>query len=751
MRITPRHCSAGRVCLASLLFAAVLAAGPVAGGDGATGPAQTTWDPLARPVGEADTLFLPDLASVRSIEASGGFLHGHHDEGAAEIRHLFEFGQGRFGPAVRVQAEGVKHYWVWFPLDGLIPSEEFTIEFHAKSDRPWHAGDGANFFRINSGENEIAFGVHEGRLRVAARWPTGRRRWSVAMGDVGLKAGEWHGFAATLRQRTLRVYIDGVLRREFDGVRFEPLWSDGAGGAEGIQLGGSPWHSSNVWLSDVRISRTARAPGEAVALRSLESTLTVDAARPVGRVPPPYVGSLHPGQKSWPPSKHPGATPEQMRSALHVVRTDKFLQATPMTRGEPDEGHPSRGRSGRFSYDWQVVDRTLDWFKAHGVRPYISIDATPSLLGGSVEPFSGEKLRTALSRSSAFGPERPHDLDAWAAVVEDFVHHVVHERHVQVPWWGVWNEPDQPGFWNGTVEDYLALYEATVRAVRKVEPAAKVGGPESGLGGPWIEALVRRCAERKLPLDFVSYHDYSGDLNTLAAARAKVDGFTKAAGLKTPMPLIIGEFNWSGANTYKRGWPRFHRDFWHIRAFGAAYTTAFLTRAVDLPACELVVWSHTHYGDPRAGGWAATQLIGPRGEQWAPYNGLKGWKTVTGDTVLHTEAELAPGVFAAATRDSDSGGVAVVLANTGYAQRQARPVTIALKHLPEGHWHLRRWSVDPKHSSRWDVAEDRPEGAAHDDLERVAQAELHVEGPTPLVLRLTLPPWSSQFLLLERR
>jgi hypothetical protein len=257
-----------------------------------------------------------------------------------------------------------------------------------------------------------------------------------------------------------------------------------------------------------------------------------------------------------------------------------------------------------------------------------------TILGGTVMPFEGEKLRTALSRSAGFHPQRPKDLDARSAIVEDFVHHVLREQECELPWWGVWNEPDQPGFWNGTVDDYLELYEATVRAVRKVDPGAKVGGPESGLGGPWIEALVRRCAEKDLPLDFISYHDYSGDLNTPALARAKVDRLAAAAGLKTPMPIVVGEFNGSGGNLYKPGWPRFHRDFWHIRAFGAAYTAACLTRLAELPAFEAVIWSHTHYGDPRAGGWAVTQLIGPGGQQWAPYNALAGWKTVLGDRVL---------------------------------------------------------------------------------------------------------------------
>ena len=234
-----------------------------------------------------------------------------------------------------------------------------------------------------------------------------------------------------------------------------------------------------------------------------------------------------------------------------------------------------------------------------------------------------------------------------------------------------------------------------------------------------------------------------------ALVRNKVDRLTEAAGLKTPMPIVIGEFNWSAGNLYKPDWPRFHRDLWHIRAFGAAYTTAFLTRMVDLPALELMIWSHTHYGDPYAGGWSTAQLIGPKREQWAPYNALKGWKKVTGDRVLHTDRYLCPGVFATATTDAKTGNVGVVLVNYGYAQRQTRTVTITLKNLPPGVWRLRRWSIDAAHSSRLDSGDDVSGDPKHDDLEMVEDRRLRVKRDGQLVFQLDLPKWSSTFVQLQ--
>ena len=83
--------------LVALLVALTLVAG-----SGSPTRAQTvTWDPMARPVGEADTLFLPDLSSWQSVAAEGGFLWGHHDETSEKVKDKYAFGRGRFGPAIK--------------------------------------------------------------------------------------------------------------------------------------------------------------------------------------------------------------------------------------------------------------------------------------------------------------------------------------------------------------------------------------------------------------------------------------------------------------------------------------------------------------------------------------------------------------------------------------------------------------------------------------------------------------------------
>jgi hypothetical protein len=88
-----------------------------------------------------------------------------------------------------------------------------------------------------------------------------------------------------------------------------------------------------------------------------------------------------------------------------------------------------------------------------------------------------------------------------------------------------------------------------------------------------------------------------------------------------------------------------------------------------------------------------------------------------------------------------------VFANYGWAQRQPREVSVKLMAVPRGTYRLETALVDRTHSSRWDIAEDRAEGARENDLETVEQRTMKVTGSVRLAIRL--PAWSSTFITLQ--
>jgi xylan 1,4-beta-xylosidase len=116
----------------------------------------------------------------------------------------------------------------------------------------------------------------------------------------------------------------------------------------------------------------------------------------------------------------------------------------------------------------------------------------------------------------------PRDWDRWASLVRDLVGHLV-ERYglAEVRRWGfeVWNEANLEVFWSGTRDEYLRLYDVSVRAVKSVDADLIVGGPASA-AGKWVDELLAHCAATGTPIDFVSTHTYGNaplDLRPIAA------------------------------------------------------------------------------------------------------------------------------------------------------------------------------------------------------------------------------------------
>jgi hypothetical protein len=120
----------------------------------------------------------------------------------------------------------------------------------------------------------------------------------------------------------------------------------------------------------------------------------------------------------------------------------------------------------------------------------------------------------------------PPDFARWAEVCCQIIRHYnegwANGFHHQIRYWEIWNEPEnQPAMWTGTDEQFLELYEITARAIKHQWPDLKVGGPAVGdtgqfdagqfKPGGFLARFLRRCRERRVPLDFLSWHRYTDE------------------------------------------------------------------------------------------------------------------------------------------------------------------------------------------------------------------------------------------------
>jgi len=169
---------------------------------------------------------------------------------------------------------------------------------------------------------------------------------------------------------------------------------------------------------------------------------------------------------------------------------------------------------GRAHYNFQYIDELFDSMLGMGVKPFVELGFMPSgLASGSATIFWWKGNVTP-----------PRDPAQWEALIKALVTHWTErygEEEVASWYFEVWNEPNLSGFWLGDQgntpypewekrarAEYLKLYETTARAVKSVNTKYRVGGPATA-GNAWLPETIAHCAEKGIPLDFVSTHHYA--------------------------------------------------------------------------------------------------------------------------------------------------------------------------------------------------------------------------------------------------
>jgi xylan 1,4-beta-xylosidase len=166
-----------------------------------------------------------------------------------------------------------------------------------------------------------------------------------------------------------------------------------------------------------------------------------------------------------------------------------------------DMGVYKEDKNGKPEYNYMYIDVLFDFLQSIGMKPFVELGFMPWALA------SGDK--TIFWWKGNVTP--PKDYDKWAALIRNLTEHFT-ERYgadeVKTWYFEVWNEPNlSPGFWSGTQDDYFKLYNYTVKAVKSVNPAYRVGGPSTA-GAAWESEMIDYCSKNNLPIDFISTHSY---------------------------------------------------------------------------------------------------------------------------------------------------------------------------------------------------------------------------------------------------
>lgn len=222
---------------------------------------------------------------------------------------------------------------------------------------------------------------------------------------------------------------------------------------------------------------------------------------------------------------------------------------------------------GNPAYDWTIVDRIFDTFIERGMKPIAQIGFMPEALSSKPQPYRhywkpGDNYNDIYT-GWAYPPK---DYNKWAELVYQWVKHSVAKygrKEVESWYWELWNEPNI-GYWKGTTDEYIRLYDYTADAVKRALPTAKIGGPEV-TGPSWDKSAVFLTTfldhvtngtnyvtgKTGSPLDFITYHakgapkivDGHVQMNMGTQLRDIDKGFEIVASYPSlkNLPIIIGE------------------------------------------------------------------------------------------------------------------------------------------------------------------------------------------------------------------
>jgi xylan 1,4-beta-xylosidase len=221
---------------------------------------------------------------------------------------------------------------------------------------------------------------------------------------------------------------------------------------------------------------------------------------------------------------------------------------------------------GRPRYDWTIVDRIFDTYVQRKMKPLVEIGFMPEALSTHPQPYKHDWRPGTNAPLYTGWSYPPKDYDRWRDLVSEWARHSIQRygrAEVESWYWEVWNEPDI-GYWHGTPEEYLRLYDYAADGLKRVLPSARIGGPTvTGPNGERTQKFLRdfleHCARGTnaatgrtgAPLDYISFHakgaprivDGHVRMGLSNQLRAIDNGFSIVASFPEfkQTPIIIGE------------------------------------------------------------------------------------------------------------------------------------------------------------------------------------------------------------------
>lgn len=207
--------------------------------------------------------------------------------------------------------------------------------------------------------------------------------------------------------------------------------------------------------------------------------------------------------------------------------------------------------------DFSTIDARIDLALAHGLLPLLDVGSPPSILDSPDSILEGD---VAWWNDNPLG-----DPDAFYDLSFQLATHLLERYGGQVSEWRfvVHNEPNAFGYFEGSFDDYLIMFDYALAAFRAAgrewgdgEFRFQFGGP-AWAGGPSFDAFLNHCVrevsyatgELGCPgLTFLDWHLYTGkrspDFGAVESKLAELEWTLERHGLTGPNQpdVMLSEF-----------------------------------------------------------------------------------------------------------------------------------------------------------------------------------------------------------------
>lgn len=206
------------------------------------------------------------------------------------------------------------------------------------------------------------------------------------------------------------------------------------------------------------------------------------------------------------------------------------------------------------THDWALWNNGQRVVDTHFIFPLMHIDPAdpenyyfaPTDEMIRITQEAGSKVFYRLGTSiehSGLRPEQKHfnsippeDYGKYAEVLAGIIRHYTkgwaNGFHYDMQYWEIWNEAENdPTCWKGSYEEFIKFFVIVLKRLKSEFPELKIGGPAAtGYRKDLIGPILRACKEAGIAPDFISWHSYEANPDSLIGQPAKMKEFLQKEG-----------------------------------------------------------------------------------------------------------------------------------------------------------------------------------------------------------------------------